>query len=73
MQVHIEKVGVQLVRPESGQPAFMDYYAGVYRLTDVSSKMSRMKIDEDDIPEGVYEMPDSLFDFNEPMELEGEV
>lgn len=73
MQVRIEKVGVQLVRPDSSQPTFMDYYAGIYKLTDMSSKMSRMKVDEDDIPDGVYEMPDSLFDFNNPMELEGEI
>lgn len=66
MRVKLEKIGAQLVDELYG-------YEYLYRIEDPSTKLARAFIDRTDMPNGEYDMPDSLFDFNSPMELEREV
>lgn len=66
MIVAIDRVSVQLVDELYG-------YEYVYRLKDPTTGMSRAFIDRADIPNGNYNMPDDMFDFNNPRELDREV
>lgn len=66
MRVEVERVGAQLVDELYG-------YEYVYSVKDPSTGMSRAFIDRADLPNGDYNMPDDLFDFNNPRALDREV
>lgn len=66
MRVRIDRVGAQLVDEMYG-------YEYVYRLKDPSTGITRAFVDRADMPNGEYNMPDDMFDFNNPRELEREV
>lgn len=67
MKVEVTKIASVLVDPEVG------WYDSTYRLRDPETGMTRAFNDRVDMDNGVYDMPDDLFDFNNPRVLDREV
>lgn len=67
MKVEVTKIASVLVDPDT------QWYDSTYRLKDTETGMSRAFNDRVEMANGIYDMPDDLFDFNSPRVLDREI